>query len=263
MPIVRPIGRPVVVTPEVPLRGDALPWDVQGGGSAPWTPAALASKLTLWTDERDLVVTGSGYSDWGNQITGGANDLSQGTDASRPASGQTINGYAAPDFDGSADFMGGAAISNFISASAYFARVIFRPDSLGPAPTVGYSEDLILGETAGYWYPFSLSTSGVQCGHWDGGNKQTGRVAASINTVYRARCQFSGGSLSLRVGSTNASSVAAGNVTVLTGTLRVGYRGADYYDGRVASIIVCNAALTAAEIASLDAYDAAKYGVTV
>lgn len=34
MTIVRPIGRPVVVTPEVPLRGDALPWDVQGGGAA-------------------------------------------------------------------------------------------------------------------------------------------------------------------------------------------------------------------------------------
>ena len=240
------------------------PWQpaVMGMGVT-WTPAALGSKLTLWTDERDLVVTGSGYSDWGNQIVGGANDLAQTTDASRPESGATINGYAAPNFDGTADFMTGAAISNFISASAYFARVIFSADALGPAPTVGYSEALIAGETGGYWYPFSLSTSGVQCGHWDGSNKQTSRVAVSAGTSYRARAQFSGGSLGLRVAGTTATPVAAGNVSVLTGTLRIGYRGSAYYDGKIASLIICNAALTAGEIAALDAYDAAKYGVTV
>lgn len=48
MPIVRPVGRPVVVTPESTLRGDALPWDVQGGGAPAWSPLSFGADLMAW-----------------------------------------------------------------------------------------------------------------------------------------------------------------------------------------------------------------------
>lgn len=240
--------------------------DVNGDGSLltpyNWNPLDVGSIVRLLADERDQVLSGSVYTNWGDQSAAN-NDLAQG--ASGPVSGGSINGWSAPRFNGTSSSMviTGATLSSIITNSAWFISVIVRPVATATAPTLGYLEDPVACDVGGYWYPITLSTSGFQCGIWDGVNRQTGRVAAVMGTAYRVRAQLSGGVLSMRVGSVDATPAAAGNVQVMTGLPAFGFRGVARLNAEVARYFICAGVPSAALISRLDQYDQAKYGVAI
>ena len=269
MSIVRPTILPPIIQPIRGPFGSSMPWESSGGGVA-WTPVALGSKLKLWLDQRDQVVTGAGVSDWGDQSTAGTMDLSQTIDASRPPSGQTINGWAAPDGDGVADYMLGPNLvggDGYTSASA--SRILCVIDNGGETPGADNANSYLepgvfaLGSTAG-WLGLAWSVSGPRVFGFDGAFKVTARMSATVGACL-IDISHDGVTLSARRGADSAVTVACAALTTPGTRARFfcNYSIAAFFAGRIGSIIMCNAALTAGEESAVRAYLGAKYGVAV
>lgn len=244
----------------------------RGGGSAPWTPAALGSKLTQWLDQRDLVVTSGAYSDWGDQSPAGNRDLAMTTATNRPDDDLTVNGWAAPNFDGVDNFMQGpAAVGGDGYTSASASRIFVVVDTTGETPAADnanvYQEAAILalGSTAG-WLGLTWTTSGPRAYGYDGAFKATARAAGATGAasdVGRALLDIKhdGTTFTLRRGAGTPVTVACGALTT-PGTRAVfgcNYSAAAFFAGRIASIVACSAALTAAEETYARAYLLTKY----
>lgn len=61
----------------------------------------------------------------------------------------------------------------------------------------------------------------------------------------------------MRTGGTNATSATGvGTIASLSGDVRIAQRDIEQFDGTVGGMVICNAALTAAERSQLDTYDA-------
>lgn len=241
----------------------------RGGGALPWTPAALGSKLKLWLDQRDLVVTGLGYSDWGNQA-GASVDFTQATDSFRPAADTTINGFAAPNFDGADNRMDSTSLLSDISAAdAFEFAMVYLPDTLGAdvADASAFDREAVFqsGSALSPRLVVSATTSGVKLTVFDGAafdNTPYAAISTGVASLITGR--LDAGSLYVRVGADAEVSAAGGPQGDLTRILRIGANrnATAFCDGKLATIVWCNAVLSAAERASLRAYLAAKYGVT-
>lgn len=241
----------------------------RGGGAAPWTPLSLGSKLTLWLDEREQTTTGSGISDWQNQA-GAAVNFVQGTDASRPPA-STVNGYAAPDFDGSADRLDTTSLlSDVAAADAFEGWAVVSLDALGADvadASAGTRVQIITsGGTLQPRWGVSATTSGIKMWLFDGAAvDNTGYAAISTGATALVTWRLAAGTMYARVNADAEVSAAGGPLGDLTRILRIGtsYNAAAFLNGRVASVGMCNAVLSTGERASLRSYLGAKYAVTV
>jgi len=269
--LVRPLTRPIVSPLADPLRENALPWDegVRGGGALS-TPTILGGALTIWNDQRDLVdVGGTAYSDWGNQAQA-SGDFTQTTPSARPATGRTIAGYAAPDFDGTDDFMTTTAfpLSSCVSASAYHVFVVYLADAIA-TNSFGFNNAGLVCDAGGFFWTSLRNIAGTltaTCGHWDGAEKTISASGVATGSAQLLEFWFTGGTQRARVAAGATASGAAGNITTLTNQVRIGrnFAGASSsHNGLIASVLMCNRALTAGEQTIIRAYLAARYGVTV
>jgi hypothetical protein len=254
-PIISPIIRPSAVGPA---------WETGAGGGNASLRAFLGTECTLLCDERGQTDSGAGkLTAWANQIDP-ANPLVQSTDGNRPATGQTIAGFPAPDFDGVDDYMIGLAISSYISQTlGWHAFAIVRPDTHDATDGSFYDEDLIWGDATGY-VGESLALSGAHAGHFDASTKQTAYQAISDSAVSIIESSWNATTISHRLNAGATVTVASGTPDVVTGLLRLGSRGAaGKFDGRMAFIAICNRQLPASRASAIRQMLASKYGVSV
>lgn len=251
----------------------AAPWEVRGR-SSPFSRAGLLAKVgttcKFFVDHNPTSITlvSGRVSSWADQ-SGNAFDVAQGTSAMRPDGTTTINSLLAPGFsngDGTQDRLdGGQAISGIISASAWHCFVVFRLTSHLATPGNFYDEALLVADSGGFWSAGSISTSGAQCGNWDGALRQTGQtayVAVSDATNTLLETSFGSGTLSCRVGAGAAVTHASGDISTLTGTIRLGDRSSSgHLQGSIALVMLCNTQLSASTAAYVRAYCSAIYGV--
>lgn len=227
-------------------------------GGARWTPARLGSKLKLWLDERQQ--NGSPIDSWTNQAAGGiVSPVASGS--ARPTVG-TISGLAAPDFEPGDDIMTStSALSALVSAGGYYyAAVVSLDGATGvQADSLAYNNNTLLADSGGFFgLHFKDEGSGlirVQAYHWDGGAKVSGvsSVPVGVSPIL-IQVWFDGTNINLKVNATTATPTAAGSISTLTGTIRLGTGQALRLNGRPGMIVTCNAVSTAAERAAMDTY---------
>jgi hypothetical protein len=270
------IARPLRTNAHSALRGGivvpgALPWDARSLPAAQYSSGALLGvvgstcKLLLDHNPSTITLVSGRVSSWADQ-SGNGFDVTMGTANMRPDGTTTINGLLAPGFsngDGTQDRLDGSqAISGILSASAWHAFVVFRLTSHTVADGSFYDEELLVADSSGFEANGAVSVGGVHAGVWDGGLKQTARTSLSDATDYLLESSLSGGTLSHKLGAGAAVTVASGNISTLTGTIRLGDRSSTgHLQGRIAFVMLCNTALSAAQVSYVRAYCSAIYGV--
>jgi hypothetical protein len=232
-----------------------------------WTPAELGTKLRLWLDQRDLVAVSGAYSDWGDQSLA-AQDFTQGTSTLRPLTGSAINSWPAPEFDGTNDYFGRSALSNFVSATAYHVFAVVRAQTVTGTNATAYLNNGIVGDFGIGWWGLYLKTNGsnreVHGFHWDSNLRDA--IASGLKLDEDALIEWSYDGTTLRCqvgGGPVATAVGGGAIGSLADPVRVGTgaNGGLYLDGAIASILVCDAYLSGGEARSARDYLSSKYGV--
>lgn len=260
--------RPPILMPTRGVGSLAPPYADQGGGSA-WQPSKLGSSLTLWLDERGQV--GSPISPWNDNSPAG-NNFTQGV--AKPTTGSTINGYAAPTFtNASSQFMQSNALSSFITASQCHVLAVVKATTIPAAATAAtfYVGNGIFGDlTGGFMGLVCYDVTGSKFAAF-GGFDSSGHAAQSSITVGTATLLegwlTTDKTLHLRVGSAaEVTAAMTGVIGNVTGTASISKASASvtpaaFFDGQIASVLVCNRSLTAGEQAAARQYLGTKYGV--
>lgn len=245
-----------------------------GGSSSPATSNALTQTIggVLGTKLKALhlqagLVVGTGYSNWTDaSLT--AFHWAQPTTSQQPATGATINGRPAPNFDGADDLMTSGASGKYwqdLNGNAGAELfVICRADTLPADNALPYLASAIVSIVSAYG-ELTLTTSGFRYTLNDGANKSTAYIAASTGTDYYVNARHDGTNIRLAVGATVGATVACGAIstTNLQCVLGANYNGSAYFDGRVGAFVAANGTtITAGERADVAAILAYLYAVT-
>lgn len=241
-----------------------------------FSPDSIAS-LSWWLDERDQV--GSPVSDWGDQSSGGLNDLTQGTAANRPAVG-SINGVAAPDF-ASTDWLDCARTqSQILSITDFTMYVVVQPDTVAALnTTTGITGNVVWGQAGvGGFIGLALQVDGAGTGRRavftanDGAGKNArsldGSIVLGAANLIAIRMR-SGTDIQCRAGASANQTTAFGTYAAggNTQSQRLGLfsAGSTALDARVGSLIGYAAYIAdgSAEDTSIRSYLSTKYGCAV
>lgn len=241
--------------------------DLRGFGGGVAAPVSVGG-WDLLLDERGLSV-GTGYSAWADQSSGGTASWSQGTAANQPATGSTINGYPAPDFDGVNDRLTCAVnASVYATTTALEGFAIVQVDALGAGNdgTDGtpYVRPAFFSNQGGATLGLSVSASGVKFFVFDGAYKNTPFATIPTGSAQLVAFRFVSGVIYVRVGAgTEQSTSGVGTISTLAVVQNMGcnYNASSFYDGKIASLRIRKTPLTAAERAQERAFLAYKYGV--
>lgn len=203
--------------------------------------------------------------------TSNANALSEATNP--PTVGLSVNGFTAAAFDGSNDILTGAALSTFLSASAYSMAIMLYVDSYEASAPAGSGE--ILSDTAGYFsmgtYPLGVSAYpvGISVSHNDGSWKTTsgfGLREDTLELVFIIYDSAVGQLKAKKAGSSAWSYInGVGNLASLAGTLRVGASRSAYskfFDGQVEELMMSPTVFSEATMDSLIRYFQYRYNTS-
>jgi hypothetical protein len=215
-----------------------------------FSPLQLTSLRGWWKSDVGITIA-TGVSAWADQSTNG-NTLLQATGGAQPTltAGQ-INGLPAVVFDG---------VDDTISATFTLAKptTVFIVMS---QPTWTNADRLFDGKTAND--SLLLQQSGAPNGILisSGGASTGNTMALALATFGLVTCVFNGASSSIQVNSVAAVTGTVG--ATAAGGFTIGSRAAPLAFGNiaVAEVIVMAAVATAAEITSVKAYIAARYGI--
>lgn len=219
-----------------------------GGGGGPTYPLDGFSPTGAWSMSRDLLSAfagGSRYTDSSGAVSS-LNDQSGNTrhltDAGTAARRPTVatggpNSRTCADFDGSTDFLTGAAISNFISNSAGYMIVSWLADAITLNVAQSYNNHLILGD-AGQFMGLYLRDTGspdtVYGFNWDGNEDRGVDATIAVSTAYVTEWRHDGGNVYVRVNGGTWQSAASGNTSTMTNALLLGGRnGAQQFNGKI------------------------------
>lgn len=217
-------------------------------------PTAI-SGLAAWYDAT-VGVTDAGagaVSTWADQ-SGNGRDLTQGTAGSRPTTGtRTQNGRNVLDFDGSADFLDGSSAFTQGNSDTVFV-VCLNDDGADSTTQVAYNADdatqaecRLLKVSTNVW----RATSG---GSLDGGTPNaSAHLLAGVFNGVSSELRLDGASLATGTAGTNSGSYSP----------HVGRNpsGSAYWDGWIAEILHYDTALSATDIARVEAYLNAKWAI--
>jgi len=244
-----------------------------GTGSGIWsktykfncfTPLGL-SGLTLWLKaEKGITLTGQNVNSWLDQ-SGKGNHITQPTATNQPLyKTNSLNGYPAVSFDGSNDFMQGAAIPNLeISSLALFVIAKGNTQSGGSSNAKSMFS---VGTTAnGIW--LARNTFNQMFMFY---NKGTSLISVSSmpNTGFDFRIieaiKNYGTSLDLY---TNGTNVGTSANTTITGTFTnnnfcIGGSSATsgaFFSGEIPELVLVTGTLTVVERQKIEKYFSAKY----
>lgn len=228
-----------------------------GAGSASIAAAVgildgVSGVTAAWSASRNLLSSfgaGSKYTDAGggaisslNDQSGNSRNLTDGGSSTRRPALSTAgpNSIACLDFDGSSDYLTGAAISNFISNSSGYMLASFIIDTVTANSANPYENEPILGEAGGFMGIYIRNTTGTpetaQAYNWDGNADAATAAVIDTATAYVVEWWHDSGNLYLCVNNGTPVSVASGNTSNVTNALGLGkaYTGSGAaLDGKV------------------------------
>lgn len=213
--------------------------------AAPLALDGIASLTGAWSLSRDLVTSfigGSRYSLSGSDVTtledqSGANrDLTDGGFATRRPAETTAgpNSRLCADFDGSSDFLAGAAISNFISNSSGCLVISLMVDAYTLNNALVYQNDAIFCDQSQFMGIYGRNSGGglIRGFNWDGNQDAPSDHSLATGTVAVIHWRHHGGTVYLGLnGSEN--STASGNTSTMTGALVMAGRATQYANMKV------------------------------
>lgn len=238
-----------------------------GGGGLP--PLAsldvLAPELLL--DERGLTV-GTGYSAWANQGTAGGN-ATQGTAGKQPGTARTINGLAAPDFDGTDDSMlTSLAASAYMTTTQFEFAIVCQIDALPatapPAANVWYNSPSVINTVTSSAFGLPLTQYGIRSG--------TGNSPYAVGPYmplyadglpHLIQMRLVGGSVYMSIDNAEERTMSLGAATTLTAGIRLGANFADtaFANCAIATVFCRKTVLTATEREQVRDFLISKYAI--
>lgn len=233
-----------------------------GVGLAAMRAAVKALGPTLFLDA-DLITgsDGDAIKTWPDDSGNGRN-FTQSTASYKPLlkkAANGINGHNVVRFDGTDDVLASAVnASAIITASADTFWVVFKIFAITTNSSTTYYNDTAINfsQSRGLVFRTSLGAIGyVYTGVYANTNK-----AVSTSTPYIARSRHSGGNVYLNLNGGSEGSTSAGNVSGLSSPASLASDSTIIYTQiDIAEVIVFNSALSAENIAIVDAYLKAKY----
>lgn len=221
---------------------------LKGASAATFDPATLS--LSGWWRAS---YAGAPWSGTASAGTSGANNLA--LLGAAPTAGPAVSTYTPADFDGTTQALSGAALSTFLTDTAYTVLVAFYSDVASALTDgVGY----LFGDDGGYM-SLGFTTSGVSALGFDGASK-TAAIACAHGAWHLAMAKLSGGNLYAGVDGTWSAPTACGAIGSLAGTSRVGiaYSG-DRLDGRLLEVVAAPSVLSDGTISQYRSYLQARY----
>lgn len=243
---------------------------IPGQSGVPWSPLSLGSALMSW-HRGDLGVTlnGSTVSEWADQ-SGNAHTFSQGVAANQPtyvASDSNFGGQSSVQFLGTNDKLDHTATWTAPTALDLFCVLLVVND-----PGTGVAATGSGPFQMGSWSPGTLSALYT---HSDGdvymGAGSTTRKTTAFDpapgliTVKHALRMISvAGEWTMEINGTQRYTTATNTVGWdTTPILGASDLATDwFFVGRIAELITMNAKASAAQLADIEAYLSARYGVT-
>lgn len=182
---------------------------------------------------------------WYDQSTN-ARNLTNTTNAQQPAiviGGAVLRSGGEPiiDFDGTDDHLAGAAVSNFLTASAYTFFSVALADTITTSDASGvWNNAGLFSDAAQYVGLFFLRNANRAVFYnWDSNNDNT-NVSINIDQEYLFHQRHDGGQLIGNVDAGSEVSIASGNTSVLTGALRIGRSQSFYLNGHIKEAVFWN-----------------------
>lgn len=193
---------------------------------AGWDTGDLTN-LRLWIDPGTGHATseGAGVASVTNQGSLGGT-FTQGTAGSRPI--YNANGFGAGlpwfSYDGTDDSLVSTITFDQLTTDAgewYFGAVV-AIDAIN-TDAANDANEAIMSESAGYWSAMFRSSNGFNGYVWDGAARLSA-AAVGAPPVAKALVEFrsTGGNIFVRVNKGTETQVAAGDVQIVNGTLRIG-----------------------------------------
>lgn len=220
--------------------------------SAAFVPTDIAG-LSLWLDASDASTisdTGGAVSEWRDK-SGNTNHATQATPANQPTTGtRTQNGLNVIDFDGG-DRIVSAGLT-LTQPNTYF--VVYKADTT--PDNSGYLFDGVSAR--------QLVSNGSVAGKMQMFAGSIVSVGTRLTTPQIVYARFSGATSQFAQNGAAATTTSPGTNGVTGLTVGDRYQvGTGYLDGFMAEILVYAASLSAEDRSAVEAYLAAKWGVTL
>ncbi len=217
------------------------------------TVAQAIAALTSFTANFDETgQTGSPVSSWALQS--GSTDVTsmgQASSGLRPAA-STVNGKAAPLFDGSDDVLTGFTnhMNTVLSTTAYYWAAVAKPGTISATDAADPRNDhAIFSDQSGFLWGTLLDISGTKyfaAGHRDSGNKWVLCVVPNPTLAHVFEVWFDGSAIRAAVDGVEGAGSGGGHVSPQTATtcggmtgtgVRFGQNLSAYYSGELAQFI--------------------------
>jgi len=214
------------------------------------------SSLALWLDASDLTTitqVSNAVSQW-NDKSGNARNATQSTGANQPITGtRTLNGRNVLDFNGSSHTMNYTGIS---PASGLTVFYMASHDTVGTVQTLigGASGSAAFGLVNTNTHRI-VKTAVVQI------LAGTATITGGSISFYTATTQSSGNKLFL-AGAADNSNATNPSYTANTSSVGSGSLGTQFFDGRVAEVVIYTKILSNPELNLVGQYMAQKWGRT-
>ena len=238
-------------------------------------PRFFSASCVVWLRaDSGITLNGGTVSAWADQ-SGRSNDLSQSTASQQPTWTQSgLNGEPELSFDGVDDVLTGPSFFGLLSAADSWMTVAVCRDWTWGGSTAHNTGRAVLGAPSGgggYFNQTMLSQAGggPGGGFYNGSAHKTAKAAAAGSQgaalVWSMRNES--GDLTVRVNGTDGTTVSgAGSVQSQATTLAVGHgtgsgTSTAFWDGAISEVLIFDGALAAVEVAALEGYLFARYGV--
>lgn len=237
-------------------------------GAPAWTPGSLPN-LALWL--RGDSFTFNTTATWAD-LSGNARDFTQ-TGTNRPTvDGTGLNGQATVDFDRSASqYLVGNSDTLFNTGTAYTVLMVAKNDTFGGAGEFHTALNLKGNVLYLMWFTnaggaYGDSTFGFS------NNKAMSATAGWGTTNYNLFTQTYNGSGDTTPGNYVLEKNGAGQTVGGPNGLSLGTNvnnigrwaaGSDYFDGKIAEIIVMTSVISAPNLALLETYITTRYGIVI
>jgi hypothetical protein len=216
-----------------------------------FTPVSVADCICWLRSDLGITLNGSDVSTWADQ-SGAGNDVTQAVAADQPAyfSSGGSNNHPYLEFDGINDSLLGAWALN----QPVTTVTTVLPSVAGGKAAESFIDGSVF-DTNRHYYGFGVNLPTYYGGAAIGFGATTESTWQYWSTIGNGAAS----QINVNGGTPVVGDAGAGN----PGGLRVGARGSgvNFIDCRMAEIAMYDRALTAEEIASLEAYMAARYGI--